>query len=193
MNWQESYTIYKMVKMNWQKQYTAYKMTKMNWQKTTSNLQDELTRDSIQLTKRPRWTDRRSCTTYKMASPQRRNVTTLMVGLKKGHIHKNRTQKWWTPEIYLGNAKNKKNKTRWPRWTDRRQYTAYRDDQDELTEDKVQLSGWQRWTDKRQTTTYRITKMDPVLRPESSEGMQKLGSYSAKFWNRSQHHLHYLT
>ena len=31
--------------------------------------------------------------------PRRRNVTTLMVGLKNGHIRKNLTQKWWTPEI----------------------------------------------------------------------------------------------
>ena len=39
--------------------------------------------------------------------PRRRNVTTLMVGLKNGHIRKNLTQKWWTPEIYLGNTKKK--------------------------------------------------------------------------------------
>ena len=39
--------------------------------------------------------------------PRRRNVTTLMVGLKNGHIRKNLTQKWWTPEIWLGNAKKK--------------------------------------------------------------------------------------
>ena len=31
--------------------------------------------------------------------PRRRNVTTLMVGLKNGQIRKNLTQKWWTPEI----------------------------------------------------------------------------------------------
>ena len=31
--------------------------------------------------------------------PRRRNVTTLLVGLKNGHISKNLTQKWWTPEI----------------------------------------------------------------------------------------------
>ena len=31
--------------------------------------------------------------------PQRRNVTTLMVGLKNGDIRKNLNQKWWTPEI----------------------------------------------------------------------------------------------
>ena len=42
--------------------------------------------------------------------PGRRNVTTLMVGLKNGHIRKNLPQKWWTPEIYLGNAKKKKKK-----------------------------------------------------------------------------------
>ena len=39
--------------------------------------------------------------------PRRRNVTTLMVGLKNGHIRKNLTQKWWTPEILLGNTKKK--------------------------------------------------------------------------------------
>ena len=42
--------------------------------------------------------------------PRRWNVTTLMVGLKNGHIRKNLTQKWWTPEIQLGNAKKKNNK-----------------------------------------------------------------------------------
>ena len=31
--------------------------------------------------------------------PRRGNVTTLMVGLKNGHIRKNLTPKWWTPEI----------------------------------------------------------------------------------------------
>ena len=31
--------------------------------------------------------------------PRRRNVTTLMIGLKNDHIRKNLTQKWWTPEI----------------------------------------------------------------------------------------------
>ena len=36
--------------------------------------------------------------------PWRQNVTTLMVGSKNGHIRKNLTQKWWTPEIQLGNA-----------------------------------------------------------------------------------------
>ena len=34
-----------------------------------------------------------------LEDPRRRNVTTLMVGLKNGHICKNLTQKWWTPEI----------------------------------------------------------------------------------------------
>ena len=42
--------------------------------------------------------------------PRRRNATTLMVGLKNGHIRKNLTQKWWTPEIWLGNEKKKKKK-----------------------------------------------------------------------------------
>ena len=37
--------------------------------------------------------------TPSMHHPRRRNVTTLMVGLKNGHILKNLTQKWWTPEI----------------------------------------------------------------------------------------------
>ena len=41
-----------------------------------------------------------NATDYKlMFYPRRRNVTTLMVGLKNGHIRKNLTQKWWTPEI----------------------------------------------------------------------------------------------
>ena len=31
-----------------------------------------------------------------------------MFGLKNGHIRKNLTQKWWTPEIQLVNAKKKK-------------------------------------------------------------------------------------
>ena len=34
-----------------------------------------------------------------MHHPRRLNVTTLMVGLKNGHMRKNLTQKWWTPEI----------------------------------------------------------------------------------------------
>ena len=33
-----------------------------------------------------------------MHHPWRRNVTTLVVGLKSGHMRKNLTQKWWTPE-----------------------------------------------------------------------------------------------
>ena len=37
--------------------------------------------------------------TPSMHHPRRRNVTTLMVGLKNGHIRKNLTQKWCTPEI----------------------------------------------------------------------------------------------
>ena len=42
--------------------------------------------------------------TPSMHHPRRRNVATLMVGLKNSHICKNLTQKWWTPEIQLGNA-----------------------------------------------------------------------------------------
>ena len=42
--------------------------------------------------------------------PRRRNVTTLMVGLENGHIRKSLTQKWWTPEVYLGNAEEEEKK-----------------------------------------------------------------------------------
>ena len=42
--------------------------------------------------------------------PRRRNVTTLMVGLKNGHIRRNLTQKWWTPEI--AGERKKQNKTK---------------------------------------------------------------------------------
>ena len=42
--------------------------------------------------------------------PRRRNGTTLIVGLNNGHIRKNLTQKWWSPEIWLGNEKKKKKK-----------------------------------------------------------------------------------
>ena len=37
--------------------------------------------------------------THSMYHPPRQNMTTSMVGLKNGRIHKNLTQKWWTPEI----------------------------------------------------------------------------------------------
>ena len=48
--------------------------------------------------------------TPSMHHPWRQNVTTLMVGLKNGHIRKNLTQRCWTPEIQLGNAKKNKKK-----------------------------------------------------------------------------------
>ena len=40
----------------------------------------------------------------------RRNVTTLMVGLKNGHNRKNLTQKWWTPAGERTKKKTQKTK-----------------------------------------------------------------------------------
>ena len=60
----------------------------------------------------PRWVNAGNKNTPSTHHPRRRNVTTLMVGLKNGHIRKNLTQKWWTPEIQLGNAKKIKGKKR---------------------------------------------------------------------------------
>ena len=42
--------------------------------------------------------------------PQKRNVTTLMVGLKNGHIRKNLTQKVVNPRDIAGERKKKKKK-----------------------------------------------------------------------------------
>ena len=68
------------------------------------NLSDESTNSSHGLKRSwcscPRWVNAGNKNTPSTHHPWRRNVTTLMVGLKKnGHIRKNLTQKWWTPEI----------------------------------------------------------------------------------------------